>query len=442
VRAGPSGERAAAMYLLYNLLSMVVIALTLPVWVWRYYTTPKYKEGLRQRLGHLPDAVIADLRDHPCFWLHAVSVGETMAALGLVEALHRAYPELRVVFSTVTATGQKVARERVTCADHVIYFPFDLPWMVWRVVAAVRPRFVVVMETEIWPNFFRELGRRNVPLCLANGRLSPASFRGYRRVRRLVRRYLLPVHLFAMQSPGDGERVRAIGADPVRVVVTGNLKYDEAAQPPAPAALAALDERLGAAGGAPVWIAASTHEGEEEICLDGFQRLREAVPDLRLMLVPRHPERVAAVEELLRGRGLAWLRFSQAEGSWQEAVLLVDEVGWLMRLFGRASVAFVGGSLVATGGHNLLEPAAWGVPVVFGPHTFNFKDITTQMVEAGGGVPVADGDELYRVTLALFQDSERRQAIGDAGKGVVAANGGALARTVAAIRQVVNGEGR
>jgi len=434
-----SGERTAAMYFLYNLLSVVVIALTLPVWAWRYYTTPKYKEGLRQRLGHLPDAVVADLRDHPCFWLHAVSVGETMAALGLVEALHRAYPELRVVFSTVTATGQRVARERVTCADHVIYFPFDLPWMVRRVVRAVGPRFVVVMETEIWPNFFRELGRRDVPLCLANGRLSPSSFRGYRRVRWLMRRYLAPVRLFAMQSPGDGERVRAIGADPARVLVTGNLKYDEAAQPPAPASLAALAERLGPAGDQPVWIAASTHEGEEEICLDAFQRLRHAASDLRLILVPRHPERVAAVETLLRGRGLEWLRFSQAQGSWQAPVLLVDEVGWLMRLFGRAQVAFVGGSLVATGGHNLLEPAAWGVPVVFGPHTFNFKDITTQIVEAGGGVPVADGDALYRETLALLQDPERRQAIGAAGKGVVAANGGALARTVAAIHRMLDG---
>ena len=427
------------MYLLYNLLSVVVIALTLPVWVWRYYTTPKYKEGLRQRLGHLPDEVIADLRDHPCFWLHAVSVGETMAALGLVEALHQAYPELRVIFSTVTATGQKVARERVTCADHVIYFPFDLPWMVRRVVTAVRPRFVVVMETEIWPNFFRELGRHRVPLCLANGRLSPSSYRGYHRVRRLMERYLRPVGLFAMQSEGDGERVRAIGADPARVVVTGNLKYDAAAQPPSPKALAALEERLGPADDAPVWIAASTHEGEEAICLDAFQRLREAVPGLRLILVPRHPERVAAVEELLRARGLPWLRFSRAAGAWQAPVLLVDEVGWLMRLFGRAHVAFVGGSLVATGGHNLLEPAAWGVPVVFGPHTFNFQDITTQLLEAGGGVRVADGKALYRETLALLQDPRRRQAIGAAAKAVVAANGGALARTVAAIRQAAGG---
>jgi 3-deoxy-D-manno-octulosonic-acid transferase len=427
------------MYLLYNLLSVVVIAITLPLWVWRYYTTPKYKEGLRQRLGHLPDEVIADLRDRPCFWLHAVSVGETMAALGLVDALHRAYPELRVVFSTVTATGQRVARERVTCADHVIYFPFDLPWMVRRVVTQVRPRFVVVMETEIWPNFFRELGRRGVPLCLANGRLSPSSYRGYHRARRLMAHYLRPVRLFGMQSEGDGARVRAIGADPARVVVTGNLKYDEAAQPPDPTALAALAERLGPAGDRSVWIAASTHEGEEAICLDVFRRLREGVPELRLMLVPRHPERVAAVEELLRARGLDWLRFSQAAGGWEAAVLLVDEVGWLMRLFGRAQVAFVGGTLVATGGHNLLEPAAWGVPVVFGPHTFNFEDITIQLLEAEGGIQVADGEALYRETLALFRDARRREAIGAAARGVVVANGGALARTMEAIRQAVGG---
>ncbi|MGD2063129.1 MAG: 3-deoxy-D-manno-octulosonic acid transferase [Nitrospirota bacterium] len=427
------------MYFLYNLLSMAVIVLTLPVWVWRYYTTPKYKEGLRQRLGHLPDTVVADLRDHPCFWVHAVSVGETMAALGLVEALHRAYPELRVVFSTVTATGQRVARERVTYASHVIYFPFDLPWMVRRVIASVRPRFVVVMETEIWPNFFRELGRHHVPLCLANGRLSPSSYRGYRRARPLMAHYLRPVRLFAMQSEGDGERMRAIGADAARVVVTGNLKYDAAAQPPDPASLAALDDRLGPAGDAPVWIAASTHEGEERTCLDVFQRLRQIVPELRLILVPRHPERTTGVEEVLRDGGIEWLRFSRASGVWETPVLLVDEVGWLMRLFGRARVAFVGGSLVATGGHNPLEPAAWGLPAVFGPHTFNFKDITAEFLEAGAGVQVADGEALYRETLALLQDAARSQAIGAAGKQLVEANSGALTRTVAAVRQAVGG---
>lgn len=434
---GPLTEDRDKVYLLYNLLSLAVIILTLPLWVWRYYTTPKYKEGLRQRLGHLPAETVDDLADHPCFWLHAVSVGETMAALGLVEALHRAYPDLRVVVSTVTATGQRVARERVACADHVIYFPLDLPWIVRRVVAAVRPRFFVVMETEIWPNCFREMGRRGVPVALANGRLSPGSFTGYRRFRYLMAGYLAPVHLFAMQSEGDGARMRAIGADPERVVVTGNLKYDEALQPPDPMALAALDDRIGEVTADPVWIVASTHEGEEKICLQVYERLRAEIEGLRLILVPRHPERVGGVEELIRRAGLSWRRFSRAAGEWHEPVLLVDEVGWLMRLFSRGQVVFVGGSLVETGGHNLLEPAAWRLPVCFGPHTFNFKEITAQILEAEGGVRVEDGEALYRETLALFRDPVRSKSMGEAAMSVVEANAGALERTVEAIRRVV-----
>ncbi len=429
------------MYLLYNTVALLAIALTLPYWVWRYFTTPKYKEGLRQRLGHLPPEVIADLADHPCLWLHAVSVGETMAALGLVEALHTAYPELRVVFSTVTATGQRVARERVRCADHVIYFPLDLPWVVRRVVAQLRPRLFVVMETEIWPNCFRELGRRSIPIVIANGRLSPSSFRGYRRLRWAMRRVLAPVTRFAMQSEGDGARVRAIGADPARVVVTGNLKYDEAHTLPDALAMAELAARIGEPGAAPAWICASTHEGEEAACLDAYQRLRQGLPELRLILAPRHPERADAVEALIRERGLDWLRLSAAGGRWHEPVLLVDEVGWVMRLFGYATVAFVGGSLVESGGHNLLEPAAWGIPPCFGPHTFNFPDITAELLAAGGGIQVQDAAALERETGLLLHDAERRQRVGAAARQVVEAKAGAVARTVEVVREAMEAVG-
>jgi len=429
------------VYLLYNALALLAIGLTLPYWVWRYFTTPKYKEGLRQRLGTLPAAVVADLADHPCLWLHAVSVGETMAALGLVEALHRRYPELRVVFSTVTATGQRVARERVACADHVIYFPLDLPWMVRRVVAQLRPQLFVVMETEIWPNCFRELGRRGVPIVIANGRLSPSSFQGYRRLRFVMRRVLAPVTRFAMQSECDGARMRAIGAEPSRVVVTGNVKVDEARALPDAAAMAQLATRIGGPTAGPVWICASTHEGEEAICLDAFARLRPQWPELRLILAPRHPERCDVVDRLLRDRGIDFLRLSAAGGRWHEPCLLVDEVGWVMRLYGYATVAFVGGSLVATGGHNLLEPAAWGVASCFGPHTFNFPDITEGLLAAGGGIRVADGATLERETRALFADPARRQAVGEAARRLVEAKGGAVARTVAVVAEAMEARG-
>ncbi len=426
----PNREYGSPMYTLYHLLLGTAILITLPYWTWRYFTTPKYRHTLRQRLAlDLPDFGPA-----PRIWVHAVSVGEVMAARGLLSGLAERYPGHRIVLSTVTKTGQQVARQHLPDDWTTLYLPLDLPWIVNRVVTAMNPRFLVVMETELWPALFRALQRRHIPVLLANGRLSPNSSKNYRKVRWAMARFLEPVRLFAMQSEMDARRMREIGGDPDRIRTTGNIKYDQALQLPDAGAMAALEKRLARPEG-PVWIAASTHPGEEEIILPVFQRLRRDHPRLKLILAPRHPERGDAIATLLSGAGLDFQRIAEVDGPWPRAVLLVDQVGWLTRLYGYARVAFVGGSLIPHGGQNMLEPAAWGVPSVFGPHTFNFKDASAQLVEHGAAIRIDDGDGLYAALAAILDDDARHRHMGRQGRAVVRSHAGALERTLEAIQQ-------
>ncbi|MBF0152609.1 MAG: 3-deoxy-D-manno-octulosonic acid transferase [Magnetococcales bacterium] len=441
------------LYGLYTGLISLAGLGCLPLWTVRTRTLTKYRGTLRQRFGHLPEAMRQDLADHPCFWVHAVSVGEALAAQGLVEGLRRTFPHLRLIVSTVTKTGQQVVRERFTHVDHLIYLPLDLPWIVRRVVRHMRPRFVIVMETELWPNLFHTLERASIPLIVVNGRLSPQSFARYRRVRWAMGRFLRPVHLFCMQSSGDADRLQQIHPrtwrspeelvrqdrsrpDPLlaqRILVTGNLKYDQALRLPEPAAMAALTQRIGQTQAVPVWLAASTHPGEEGIILDVFVRLRQKIDDVRLILVPRHPDRSAEVRALAARCGIPCRLFSHMQGNWSEPLLLVDEIGWLTRLYGLARIVFVGGSLIPHGGQNFLEPAAWGIPPIFGPHVFNFRDAARQILEAQAAFQVTDATSLEQISLELLQNPRKRQETGQRAKNYVMTQTGALDRTLQAI---------
>ncbi|MBF0426781.1 MAG: 3-deoxy-D-manno-octulosonic acid transferase [Magnetococcales bacterium] len=459
-----NGKTPASAKFLYGIYTGV-IALAglacLPVWALRDRTTAKYRGTLPQRFGHLPQALRQDLAGHPCFWVHAVSVGEALAAQGLVEGLRGAFPHLRVVVSTVTKTGQQVVRDRFAHVDHLIYLPLDLPWIVRRVVASVRPRFVVVMETELWPNLFHALEQASVPIILVNGRISVRSFARYRRMRWAMGRFLRPVRLFCMQSAGDADRLchmhprsrqpdadspdrEQTGLPPSgtrRLLVTGNLKYDQALRLPEPVAMAALNQRLGPQPAAPVWVVASTHPGEEAIILEVHARLRQEVNGLRLILVPRHPERGAALAARIAHGGIPVRLFSQTRGDWSEPLLLVDEIGWLTRLYGLARIVFVGGSLVPHGGQNFLEPAAWGIPPIFGPHVSNFRDAARHLLDAEAGFQVADGRELAQVALRLLHDPQGCQEIGQRAKKCVMTHTGALDRTLAAIKTLLSEPG-
>ena len=397
----------------------------LPILAFKRLRPDGYGRSLGQRLGRLGEG----LPREPRCWIHAVSVGEAATAVPLVEAITRRWPQLGIVMTTVTPTGARIVADRLAGRAVHRYFPIDLPGPVRRALDAVNPRFFLCMETELWPNLLRGLAARGVPSMIANGRISDRSFRRYRLVRFFTARMLAHVRVLAMQSEEDARRIIALGARPERVVVTGNIKNDLI--PPEGGGEALWRRLLGLDDGEPVWVAGSTHRGEEAIVLDVYLRLRARVPTLALVLAPRHPERVAEVERLVRERGLQPMRRSGLPKSQVPgAVIIVDTVGELAQIYRVASVVFVGGSLAPTGGHNMLEPALLRKPVLFGPHTTNFRESAELLLEAGGALVVRDGAELDAHMGALLVDAERRRLMGEAAFKAVAGRRGAIKHTL------------
>ena len=437
------------MYTLYYLLFATLITLTLPLWIWRYLRTPKYRDTVLQRLGYKRPTLPSGSR----IWVHAVSVGEVMAVKGLIQQLQQQFPHDHIILSTVTKTGQKVAQENLPEIQTRFYLPVDLPWIVKQVTETIKPRCLIVMETELWPGLFHSMAHHHIPVILVNGRLSPSSSRNYRKFSLVMKRFLDPVHLFAMQSEMDAERMAKIGADPERILVTGNIKYDQAMQLPTTAHMAQLAQRFPKPPQGKIWMAASTHPGEEEVICSTFTQLRKNQPDLQLILVPRHPERCQQVTTLIKKHGLTPVLFSETQQAscnpnqngpnqngpkpWHNSVMLVDEVGWLTRLYGYADIAFIGGSLIPHGGQNMLEAAAWGIPTLFGRHTFNFKDVTTQLLDGQAALQIQQPEQLTATMQTLLNDDKRCKTMGKQARSVVANNVGALQRTLQAIQTIV-----
>ena len=370
----------------------------------------------------------------PRAWLHAVSVGEVITATPLVEGLRRRYPSLPLVVTTVTDTGAKVARERFRDEATHRYLPIDLPGPVRRAITAVDPAFVICMETELWPNLLRGLARRSVPVMIANGRLSDRSFRRYQLVRGLMREVLDDVTVFAMRSPEDARRIIALGARPERVFVTGNIKHEVGAEENAGAA--ELWRRLlGLTNDRPTWVAGSTHRGEEEAVLAAHAEACRRFPDLALVLAPRHPERVPEVAALIRSRGWTALRRSElpqrgTARATRFPIIVLDTVGELAQLYAVADIVFVGGSLVKAGGHNLLEAAARGKPLLTGPHTENFRDAAELLASCGAARIVVDAPTLGAELVALLAEPALRERRGAAGRAAVASRHGAVRETL------------
>lgn len=362
-------------------------------------------------------------------WVHAVSVGEVNAAEPLIKALRRDYPDAPLVVTTVTPTG--TARVQQLFGDGVfhVYLPYDLPYAVNRFLRGVRPRLALIVETEIWPNLYFACRRRGVPLMIVNARLSERSLRGYRPrpLRGMVRAALGCVDLVVAQSRADAARYRLIGAAAERVMVGGNLKYDMPVPQEALADGARLREHWGARR--PVWIAASTHEGEEQSVLEAHLAVLKRLPDALLLIAPRHPERFRPVEHAVRSLGFAAGSYG-ADGmpAPSNQVFVIDAMGQLMPFYAAAGLAFVGGSLVPIGGHNVLEPAALGTPVLVGPHTFNFEEITTSLIEDGGALRVPDSSALGEAVLRLLRDDAQRRAMGQAAQQVFERERGAVGR--------------
>jgi 3-deoxy-D-manno-octulosonic-acid transferase len=445
------------MHFLYSLLTAAGVLVLLPYFLWVGARQGKYFSSLRQRLGFRLDELRAAAAPGGAVWIHAVSVGEVLAGLPLGERLRQRCPGRRIVLSTTTLTGQRVARERARFADAVFYFPFDWRGPVRRAVGAARPAAVVILETEIWPNFLRECRRAGVPVIFANGRISEKSFRRYRglfdylgALGGFLARVLSDAELFLMQSPADAARLLELGAPPERVEVCGNLKYDLEPPPESPV-VSWLERQLAAAGRRPLAVAGSIAADEEHAVLAGFDLLRRAAPGALLVLAPRKPERFEAAARIARERGWRVVRRSTVDlGSVLDLgtaldphaeVLLLDSVGELAALYRLADVAFVGGSLVPAGGHNILEPALFGVAPVFGPSMENFRQAATEFLGVEAAIQVASGEELGRAWIELTADAERRARMGAAACALVERNRGATARSLERIVAVLDGRG-
>ena len=372
-------------------------------------------------------------------WVHAVSVGESIAAAPMIRALLQRYPQLPITVTCMTPTGSERIQALFANEPRIqhCYLPYDLPCAAARFLDRVQPKLAVIMETELWPNHIHQCAKRGIPVALANGRLSERSARGYGRFRKLTAPMLAEMSFFAIQTEAEAQRFRDLGARPETVEVTGSIKFDLTIDP-------ALLQRAAELRGQwqalerPVWIAASTHEGEDEVVLDAHRRLLANHPDALLILVPRHPERFNSVFELCQREGFSTVRRSTgANVDAQTSVLLGDTMGELLFLYALADSAFVGGSLVANGGHNLLEPAALAKPVLSGPHLFNFLDIAAQLREAGALAEVEDAEGLAVEVRRLFELPRDAQRMADAGLAVMRRNQGALQRLLDGLGRLI-----
>jgi 3-deoxy-D-manno-octulosonic-acid transferase len=419
------------MYIIYNILLILATIILSPVILFKLATVPKYRGGISQKFGRLRKGVLKVIKGSRPIWVHAVSVGEVMAAHPLIRELKKKYPRRKLILSTVTVTGNYTARQRVPEADAVFYFPFDYPFIVRRVIKRINPVAVLVAETELWPNFFRQLRKAGIPSAVINGRISPHSYRNYMKFRWFFRQVFSSLDLFCMQSEADAGRIRDIGAAPEKVIVTGNLKFDQK--------MPTLRQNpLSIPAARPVITAGSTHRGEETALLDIHARLKQKFPGLLLIIAPRHPERFDEVEGIINKAGYECQRRTTLKGAVKE-ILLLDTIGELRSFYAVCDIAFVGGSLVKVGGHNLLEPASMKKPVIFSRYMFNFKEISEALITAGGGIMVKDKEELYVQIDKLLSDRELAKSIGERAFAVIAANSGAAGKTIDAVSGFIGG---
>ena len=433
------------MYFLYSLLTAVAFVLLAPYYAVQGFRRGKYWHNLRERLGKLPPEIIARAAGGDgAIWIHAVSVGEVLAVVPLAQELKRRHPGRKLFVSTTTDTGQRLARERMGFADGVFYFPFDWSAAVRPAFRELRPGLILIVETEIWPNFLREARRRGAPVVFVNARISERSFRRTRRFVRVFGEFFVRVlgdaSLFLAQSEADAERLRELGAPAERVEVAGNLKYD--GQPAVRGEFGNwLAEQAAAQERWPIAVAGSVVADEEESVLAGFDIAQRQWRRGLLILAPRKPERFDAAAEIARERGWKIVKRSaldlRAPLSDDADVILLDTIGELAGLYSLADAVFVGGSLVASGGHNILEPAWFGRVPVFGPSMENFRDMAQEFRSEGAGLQVGSGEQLGKAWVNLIQDAAGREKMGRKAQELAERNRGATARTLERIESVL-----
>ncbi len=434
------------MYLLYSILYFSALIFLLP---FEYIKRPKglRNRWLRERFGRYSteaqklgseEVKTSELKT---IWFHAVSVGEVIAAVPLIKKINEKYPAAEVVVSTVTDTGQKVAKERIGDIARIIYIPFDLPFAISGAVRRIEPSLFIIMETELWPNTVRILSRRGIPVLLMNGRISERSFGGYKRIGFFIKDVLRNVSIFCMQNEIYAERIKKLGAEPDKINIIGNFKFDTKPQSIIPEWTEIFrrqrTEDIRQTGEREfVLIAGSTHRKEEDLIIDAYIKLKSDYPRLNLIIAPRHPERFREVEELLRKKGLKYIRRSDitVQGSQvMGVVVLLDVIGELSSVYGACDVAIMGGSFIRHGGQNPIEPACWGKAIICGPHMENFPFIE-DFYRTGGAIR-ADSDNLYRVLKGLLDSPEKISSMGEIAKNLYEKNSGATDRALEIIER-------
>lgn len=428
---------SALNYFWYNILIFALSPFIVLYYLFRVMFTGKEKKGYLQRLGlRMPCS------QNSCVWVHAVSMGEVLAAAPIVTELSKLFPSVPIVFSTVTDTGQKVARDKIKEARDFFYLPLDFPFLIRKFLSRLHPIALVVVETEFWPNLLSECRKSGVKIVLANGRVSEKSFQTYLKFRLFFKQVLSSFDFLAMQSELQASRVIAIGADPARVRIVGSTKYDSEVSISAPTQKEALAKTLGFLPQDILFVSGSTHSGEEELILSVFTELKKNIPSLRLVIAPRHPERFEEVWSLIQKSSFTSSRRTTfpVDGHRNSPdVFLLDTIGELSALYGLADIVFIGGSLVPTGGHNLLEAAAQGKLTFFGPHMENFREISESFVNAGAAVQVKNPHELIEKIQGIIKNGEEHKQLGEKAKELVIKNKGSARTTALLVKELLSG---
>lgn len=419
------------MFILYNILLAVAAVIVAPYYLVKIIFTGKYRKSVVRKLGGRQAQCLNNLKDGPRVWIHAVSVGEVTAAAPIVASLKMKRPDVQVIFSTSTETGQEMAHKFIRQADALIYYPLDLPCVVRKMIDLVRPDVFVPVETELWPNFLRICAGRRIKTLMVNGRISPRSHRRYRQTSFFWKHVLRDLNFAGVISPVDAQRLKDIGMNSSNIKVLGNAKYDGLAAMVSPALRQEITRRLGVTEGEKFFVAGSTHPGEDEIVIDVYRKLLERYPDLKMILVPRHIERTNDVAGLLKKAGLndviTLSDINAGRARKGEKIIMIDVIGELFKVYSLASVVYCGGSLVPKGGQNILEAAAWGKVIFYGPSMEDFSAEKSLLEEAGCGITVRNGEELLQGIIKMLDHPEELASRGEKGREVVLANIGASA---------------
>ena len=436
------------MYILYNILvTLVFIFVALPYFLYRLVVEKGFGHRFRQNMGLVRREEIAAVADTNCIWLHGASVGEMVAISPLVKEIKKLMPERKVLVSAVTVGGYDMARQIMPEADAIINFPLDLPFVASSMVSRIRPGIFIMVETELWPNFLRAIRERNIPAMMMNGRISEKSAKSYRYLSSLLRDMLNTINLFCMQSSIDAKYITQLGADPKKIIVTGNTKFDQTYAEVSPEDLATYKTELGLGEDAwPVIVAGSTHRTEEEAVLTSFTAVRKKYPHARLIIAPRKLNRIEEIKKVNAKFGYEMgfrSKLKEMEGKRPEfPVLMLDTIGELGRIYAIGDIVFVGGSLVRYGGHNVLEPAAHAKPILVGPSMEDFKDSYSLLSKAGACRMVSDADGLAEAFLEIAGDDNLRKRMGEASTQIIRENRGAALKTIHYLTDLLDKEAK